>query len=79
MKAKLFYKEACPRCPAAKELVKETKDVEYFNVEDVDGLAEANYYGVMATPSIVVVDDNSNIVKTWIGEVPDTEEYNKWV
>ncbi|TET53879.1 MAG: thioredoxin family protein [Actinobacteria bacterium] len=79
MKVKLFYKEACPRCPAAKELVKETKDVKYFDIEEVDGLSEATYYGVMSTPSIIVVDDSNNLIKTWLGEVPTEEEYNKWL
>lgn len=79
MKVKLFYKEACPRCPAAKKLVSQTADVEYLNIEEVNGLAEANYYGVMATPSIVVVDENSNQLKAWLGDVPTEEEYRKWV
>jgi len=79
MKVKLFYKKACPRCPAAKELVKETSNVEYFDVEDVDGLSEATYYGVLSTPSILVLDDNNNPVKEWFGEVPSVEEYGKWL
>jgi hypothetical protein len=79
MKVKLFYKEACSRCPAAKELIEGTQNTEYFNIEEVDGLSEATYYGVMATPSIIVLDDNNNPVKEWLGEVPTTEEYNKWI
>lgn len=79
MKVKLFYKKECPRCPAAKELVKETENVEYFDIEDVDGLSEATYYGVMTTPSIVVVDENNNPVKAWLGETPTEEEYSKWI
>ncbi len=79
MKVKLFYKEACPKCPAAKDLVKDTDNVEYFNIEEVEGLSEATYYGVMATPSIIVVDDNNNALKLWLGEVPASEEYAKWI
>lgn len=79
MKVKLFYKKECPRCPAAKELVKETENVEYFDIEDVDGLSEATYYGVMATPSIIVLDESNNPVKAWLGEVPVQEEYVKWI
>ncbi len=79
MKVKLFYKETCPRCPAAKELVKEKKDVQYFDIEEVNGLSEATYYGVMSTPSIIVEDDSNNLIKAWLGEVPTREEYNKWL
>ncbi len=79
MRVKLYYKDTCPRCPAAKKLVEETGNVEYFNIDEVEGLSEATHYGVMATPSIMVVDDNNNPLKVWLGEVPSEEEYGKWV
>lgn len=79
MKVKLFYKDKCPRCPAAKELVKDTANVEYYNLGVVDGLAEATYYNVMSTPTIMILDENDNQLKAWYGEVPDKKEYAEWI
>jgi hypothetical protein len=70
---KLFVKEDCPRCPAAKQVVADIDDVEVFDVGEVDGLAEASFHSVMSTPSIVVVDSAGNEVGSWRGEVPDRD------
>ena len=78
---KVFWKDACPRCPAAKEVAKQLEEgglkVEYHNVDDLNGLTEATLYGVMATPSLVLVDDENKEVASWRGEVPPQEEVKK--
>jgi hypothetical protein len=78
---KVFWKQACPRCPAAKELAKDLAGqgvkVEYHNIDEVDGLAEATFFDVMATPSLVLVDDKNQEVVSWRGQVPDQEEVKK--
>ena len=79
MKVKLFWQPNCPRCPQAKELLADYKSVELYNISEVDGLAEATYYDVMATPSIIVFDDNDNEVHAWRGDVPNQEEFSKWI
>lgn len=80
MKLKLFTKPGCPKCPAAKELVGSVgKPVEYYNIEEVDGLTEATYYGIASTPSIVVLDDNDNEQIAWRGTVPSKEELENWL
>jgi len=63
----------------AKEVVEDLSNVEYLNVEEVNGLAEATYYGVMATPSIILIDDNENEVCSWRGDVPAKEELKEWI
>jgi len=50
----------------AKQLEKEA-EVQYFDVDTVDGLAEASYYDIASTPSIVVLDNNENEIKIWRG------------
>jgi len=67
-------KKNCPRCPAAKALTSDLTEVEQYDVEQVAGLAEAAFYGVLSTPSIVVVDQDGKEVVSWRGEVPSKEE-----
>ena len=80
MKIKIFWQKNCPHCPEAKnvgkQLEKEAK-VQYFDVDSVDGLAEASYYDIASTPSIVVLDNNDNEIKIWRGNAPGMEEIRK--
>ncbi len=76
MKIKLFTKANCPKCPLAKALCDSLKDqcqIEYFDVEERDGLAEASFYTVMSTPSIIIVNDEHEVMG-FRGEVPKKEE-----
>ena len=80
MKVKIFWQENCPNCPKAKELGMELKNiiaVQYFNVDSVDGLAEASYYDIMSTPSVVIVNQNGCELKAWRGTTPYLEEIEK--
>ncbi|NOZ76220.1 MAG: thioredoxin family protein [Euryarchaeota archaeon] len=82
MPVKMFYKEDCGKCPATKEVLKGLEalgaTVEYYDVEDVDGMAEAAYYGVMSTPTTLVLrDDEEEEVRSWRGDVPDPEELER--
>ena len=70
MYIKLFVKDDCPRCPAAKLLVEGFDSVQVYDVDEVDGLTEASYHSVLSTPSILVVDSAGNEVRGWRGEVP---------
>ena len=59
--AKIFIKEkGCPKCHKVLKDSKVLKDKEVefqvYDVDTVDGLAEASYYGVMSTPAIVRVN-----------------------
>jgi len=76
-RVKLFTKKNCPRCPAAKELASKLEArgirVEYYDVESVEGMAEAGMHGVLATPSIVVVEGDEEVA-SWRGTVPSEEE-----
>lgn len=82
MEIKIFTKPDCPKCPAAKELgevlLKEGYNVIFYDISTIDGLAEAQFYGVMATPTIVIVKNNQEI-KSWRGESPSFEEIKKYL
>jgi len=73
-KVKIFVKEECPRCPAAKELgarlTAAGRPVNYYDVDTAAGLAEASFFGVMATPTIVIVDEDEEVAAVWRSEVP---------
>jgi hypothetical protein len=68
---KLFVKEGCPRCPEAKLACVGLSDLEVFDVDEVDGLAEARFYGVLATPSVLIVDAQGHEVAGWRGQAPE--------
>lgn len=70
MTIKLFVKDDCPHCPAAK-LACEGIDVEVYDVGKIDGLAEASFYGILATPTVLVLDGDGQEVVSWRGAVPD--------
>lgn len=71
MNVKLFVKDDCPRCPAAKQALDGIDGVTVFNVDEIDGLAEASFYGILATPSALVCDADGNEIESWRGVVPD--------
>lgn len=71
MRIKLFVKDNCPRCPAAKHACDGLEGVEVYDVGEMDGLAEAAFHGVMATPTILVVDMAGSEIAAWRGEAPD--------
>ena len=77
MEIKIFWQKNCPHCPEAKNTGKQLEkeaEVQYFDVDTVDGLAEASYYDIASTPSIAVLDNNDNEIKIWRGKTPRLEE-----
>jgi len=82
MKLKLFTKKDCPNCPSAKKILKEVEDsgipVEYYDSDDVDGLAEGSFYMIMATPSTLLVDDSGVEIDSWRGQDPDVGKIKEY-
>ncbi|MFH1840648.1 MAG: thioredoxin family protein [Candidatus Shapirobacteria bacterium] len=82
MTLKLFTQPNCSKCPTAHALVhqltvnSEQLIVEEYNVTTADGLAEASFYSVMATPSLVLLDDSGKEIHTWRAETPSLTEIN---
>lgn len=75
---KFFYKNDCPNCPPAKETVKQLMEagysIEEFNLDTSDGLAESAYYGILSTPSILIVNDEDLILEEFRSKIPQTNE-----
>jgi hypothetical protein len=79
---KIFWQRNCPKCPSAKELGKKLEDdgaiVEYFDTQTVDGLAEASFFDVLSTPSVVLAEGNKELA-AWRGEAPKITDVKKFL
>ncbi len=75
---KVFFQDNCVKCPPAKEvagiLQQEGVEVLYYNIDTVDGLAEASYYGVLSTPTIIVQDNEEKTLADFRGTVPTVQQ-----
>ena len=77
-KVKVFVKDGCAKCPSAKEvgglLLQEGLEVLYYDIDTVDGLAEATYYGVLSTPTMIVENSEEKLLADFRGTVPTVEQ-----
>ena len=75
---KIFTKRECPKCPAAKEigsiLQQKGQQVRYYDLETPQGLAEAAFYSVLSTPTILIEDEHDRSLAGWRGAVPTLQE-----
>ncbi len=75
---KIFTRAQCPKCPAAKDLGKrlerEGVAVFQYDVDTPEGLAEASFYSVYSTPSLMIEDEEGKEVAGWRGRVPTLGE-----
>jgi glutaredoxin len=78
---KIFTKSKCPRCPAVKEIGRELREkgipVLHYDLDTVDGLAEASFYSVLSAPSLIIEDEEEREVIGWRGTVPTLEEVKR--
>ena len=71
-KVTIFTMPECPKCPAAKELVKQVGEDLDIDIEEVDikeDMIKGLQYGVASTPSVAV---NEKLISR--GDVPDRDE-----
>ena len=76
MKVKIFWKKDCPHCPRAKkigEMIDNTIEVQYCDIDTVEGLSEACMLNVLSTPTIILVDNDNNQLECWRGVVPELD------
>ncbi len=80
---KIFTKAKCPKCPAAKEIGKELKKqgvtVYTYDLDTIDGLAEASFRSILSTPSIIIEDEEEREIVGWRGEVPTLQEVKRFL
>ena len=85
----MFTKESCGPCGLVKKYITALKDsresvIEEVYLEDVsdvpiseENLALAKKYGVTATPVLVIADENGELLETYIGGMPITQNIRK--
>ncbi len=75
---KIFTRAQCPKCPAVKDLGKRLEQegvpVFQYDVDTTEGLAEASFYSIFSTPSLMIEDEEGKEVAGWRGKVPTLEE-----
>jgi hypothetical protein len=80
-RVKLFWKAECPLCSSAKIIGGMLKQdglvVDDYNLDTADGLAEASYYGVKSTPTMIIEDEEENAIASYAGQVPSHLEVKK--
>jgi hypothetical protein len=80
---KIFIKAKCPKCPAVKqigtELKKEGIPVFNYDLDTIDGLAEASFYSVLSTPSLIIEDEEEREIISWRGVVPTLQEVKDYI
>ena len=85
----MFTKESCGPCGLVKRYINALKDdrkdhitevyLEDFSDEPIpeENLALAKKYGVTATPVLVVTDENGELLETYTGGLPITQNIRK--
>lgn len=77
----IFGKPSCPVCKDAHKKVKYFKrkkyfkaDITYFDMETLDGLTEGAFNEVSDIPTVIIFDDNKELIR-WIKKPPVSEEF----
>lgn len=78
MRLKVFVKKNCSNCPAAREVAKQFSFSNVYEMDDNDGMAEAAFHSVLCTPSMVLVDENDRVLKSWRCHVPRPTEIARY-
>ena len=85
----LFTKDSCGPCGLVKRYFNALKDertqlIEEVQLEDVsdvpipeENLALAKKYGVTATPILIIADAEGELLETYVGGVPITQNIRK--
>jgi len=80
---KIFTKAKCPKCPQVREigteLKKEGVPVFNYDLDTIDGLAEASFYSILSTPSIIIEDEEERELISWRGVVPTLQEVKQYL
>ena len=85
----MFTKESCGPCGLVKKYITALKDpresvIEEIYLEDVsdvpiseENLALAKKYGVTATPVLIIIDENEELLETYSSGMPITQNIRK--
>ena len=78
----LFGKNGCPKCSSAKRKLSHllrswgldaSIELQYHDMETVDGLAEGMFYDVSSIPTTILRDGKKHVAR-WDGTIPKATE-----
>jgi len=79
---KIFTKAECPKCPAMEEIGQKLKregiPVFKYDVDTTEGLAEASFYSILSTPSLLIEDEEKEVA-AWRGTTPSIQEVKRYL
>jgi hypothetical protein len=61
------------------ELKKEGVPVLHYDLDTIEGLAEASFYSILSTPSLIIEDEEEREVISWRGVVPTLQEVKQYL
>ncbi len=77
----IFGRQTCPVCKNAYEKFSYFKDkkeidapIEYIDMDTVDGMAEGAFYEVSDIPTVIIFENEQEIVR-WSKKLPVSEEF----
>lgn len=73
MKIRVLYRPDSEHARSIEEFFREFQqrsphDVEMMSIDTREGAAQADLYGIMAYPAILVVNNSGEVMKSWEGE-----------
>ena len=83
LKIKVFGKKGCAKCDTTKNKfnhflqknnLQSVVNLEFFDMDTIDGRAEGAYYDVLKIP-VTVFEKEGSVLARWDGEVPVTEDF----
>ena len=86
MKIKIFGKADCAKCETTKNKFNHfvekwgcngKVEVEFFDMDTVEGMAEGAFNDVLNIPSTIIEKENRQIAR-WDGEVPNSKDFKTY-
>lgn len=77
MKLKVFTREGCQEAKYAREIVGCYPEAKLYNLDNIEGLAEAAYHSVLCIPSAILTDDSDTVIQSWRGTLPRPTELDE--
>ena len=74
----LFSSESCISCGAVKKYLNHTGNINLVELVSYDSdIDSVERYGVTATPCLIIVDEDDNMLETKYGGMKITQEFRK--
>jgi len=80
-KVYIFGKPTCPVCKDARKKIEYFKkkenfaaQIEYYDMETLDGLTEGAFHEVSDIPTVIIFDDKNELTR-WVKQPPISKEF----